>query len=61
LSEFWLLDKTTSGHVASRFDDPPDLRAKAEYVRRNGLSGVMFWELSGDTPESELIRAIAES
>jgi chitinase len=29
-------------------------------VRLNGLGGVMFWELSGDTSDGELITAIHE-
>ena len=33
--------------------------AKARYVNRNKLGGIMFWELSGDTADGELIRAIA--
>jgi chitinase len=51
----WLFDGTTFW----TFDDPPIMSAKAEYVRRNGLGGIMFWELSGDTPDGELISAIA--
>ena len=42
------------------YDDPPVMSAKAEYVRDNGLGGIMFWELSGDTPGGELIHAIAD-
>jgi chitinase len=42
------------------FDDPPIMAAKAEYVRRNHLGGIMFWELSGDMPDGELITAIAD-
>jgi chitinase len=52
----WLFDGTTFW----TFDDPPIMRAKAQYVRQNGLGGVMFWELSGDTPDGDLIRAIAD-
>jgi chitinase len=35
------------------------MAAKAQYVRENHLRGIMFWELSGDTPDGELIDAIA--
>jgi len=52
----WLFDGTTFW----TFDDPPIMRAKADYVSRNRLGGIMFWELSGDTPEGELIAAIAD-
>jgi chitinase len=52
----WLYDGTTFW----TFDDPPIMAAKAEYARENGLGGIMFWELSGDTPNGELIAAIAD-
>src|SRR5215208_2894006 len=48
----WLFDGTTFW----TFDDAPVMAAKADYVRRNRLGGIMFWELSGDTPDGELIR-----
>ena len=51
----WLFDGTTFW----TFDDPPIMQDKAQYVRQNGLGGVMFWELSGDTSDGELIGAIA--
>jgi chitinase len=37
------------------------MQLKGQYVKANGLGGVMFWELSGDTPDGELITAIAGS
>jgi chitinase len=43
----WLFDGTTFW----TFDDPPVMAAKADYVKRNRLGGIMFWELSGDTPD----------
>jgi len=52
----WLFDGTTFW----TFDDPQVLRDKSEYVRDNRLGGVMFWELSGDTPDGELIAALAD-
>jgi chitinase len=51
----WLFDGTTFW----TFDDPPIMAAKAEYVREHRLGGTMFWELSGDTPDGELISALA--
>ncbi len=51
----WLFDGTTFW----TFDDPAVMTTKAHYVRRNRLGGLMFWELSGDTPDGELIGAIA--
>ena len=51
----WLFD----GNTFWTFDDPAVMAAKAEYVRERKLGGVMFWELSGDTPNGELISALA--
>jgi chitinase len=51
----WLFDGTTFW----TFDDPAVMAAKADYVADNRLGGIMFWELSGDTPDGELIAAIA--
>jgi chitinase len=51
----WLFDGTTFW----TFDDPLIMAAKAQYVRENRLGGIMFWELSGDTANGELIDAIA--
>jgi chitinase len=51
----WLFDGTTFW----TFDDPPVMTAKARYVAGKRLGGIMFWELSGDTPSGELIAAIA--
>jgi chitinase len=52
----WLFDGTTFW----TYDDPVSLKHKAQYVRLNGLGGLMFWELSGDTSDGELISAIEE-
>jgi chitinase len=52
----WLFD----GSTFWTFDDPRVLSKKARYVNKNDLGGIMFWELSGDTPNGELIAAIAE-
>ena len=41
------------------FDDPESLRLKAQYVRMNGLGGVMIWELSQDDERSSLVHALA--
>ena len=32
---------------------------KARYVNQKGLGGAMFWELSGDTPDGQLVSALA--
>jgi chitinase len=52
----WLFDGTTFW----TFDDPAIMAAKAAYAQQNRLGGIMFWELSGDTPDGELIAAIAD-
>ena len=41
------------------YEDPQSLAAKAKYVRKNRLGGLMFWELSQDR-DGELLDAIAE-
>lgn len=41
------------------YDCPEAMRAKMDYIRRQRLGGVMFWELSHDTPEGELLHALA--
>jgi GH18 family chitinase len=35
------------------------MRAKREYAVREHLGGLMFWELSHDTADGELLRALA--
>jgi chitinase len=52
----WLFDGTTFW----TFDDPKAMKHKAHFVRQRRLGGLMFWELSGDTPNGELIAAIAD-
>lgn len=51
----WLFDGTTFW----TFDDPRVMTQKAHYVNDNGLGGIMFWELSGDTADGELVHAIS--
>jgi chitinase len=43
------------------FDDPDSLKFKTRYAMEKGLGGVMFWELSGDTKDGTLIKALAGS
>lgn len=42
----WTYDRS-KGEMIS-FDNEEIARIKAEYIRREGLGGSMFWELSGD-------------
>jgi chitinase len=41
------------------YDCPEALHLKMEYIQRNRLGGVMFWELSHDTADGELLRVLA--
>ena len=41
------------------YDTPDTASAKAGYARSQGLGGVFAWELSGDTTNAELLRALA--
>ncbi|WP_055526037.1 glycoside hydrolase family 18 protein [Streptomyces graminilatus] len=40
------------------YDTPATIGTKIAYKNRQGLGGTFFWELSGDTANGELIRAI---
>ena len=40
------------------YDDPASVAAKAAYARAHGLAGMMIWELSGDTADGTLTRAM---
>jgi chitinase len=41
------------------YDDAQSIAIKAQYVRKHGLGGVMFWELSQDS-DGQLLDAIVE-
>ncbi|MFG3256331.1 glycoside hydrolase family 18 protein [Streptomyces sp. NPDC048172] len=40
------------------YDTPETIGAKGDWAAQQGLGGTFFWELSGDTPDGELIKAI---
>ncbi|MEW2398338.1 glycoside hydrolase family 18 protein [Streptomyces sp. NPDC046862] len=40
------------------YDTPETIKGKMKYKDAQGLGGTFFWELSGDTPDGELINAI---
>jgi chitinase len=42
------------------YDCPESLGRKMQYVRSHHLAGVMFWELSQDTSELELLRVLSK-
>jgi chitinase len=41
------------------YDCPEAMRKKMDYIRRHHLRGVMFWELSLDSPDLELLHILA--
>ena len=51
----WLYDSTSGNWIS--YDDPESVRAKVEYMRDQGLGGVIIWELGGD--DGRLMRAIS--
>jgi chitinase len=52
----WLYD----GNSFWTFDDPVSIRAKLEFARQQKLGGAMVWELSNDTADAVLLKAIAK-
>lgn len=50
----WLFDGTDFW----TYDDPQVLCYKTAYIRHHELRGVMFWDLTGDTADGELITEI---
>ncbi|MFI6935996.1 glycoside hydrolase family 18 protein [Streptomyces sp. NPDC050287] len=40
------------------YDTPKTIKGKMKYKEAQGLGGTFFWELSGDTADGELIKAI---
>ena len=51
----WLFD----GSTFWSFDDPVAIRAKLAYARKHKLGGAMVWELSNDSSDGQLLKAIA--
>lgn len=43
------------------FDDVRSVTLKTQYARENKLGGIMFWELTGDSPAGDLLEAIDKS
>lgn len=41
------------------YDTPATITGKMNYKNQQGLGGTFFWELSGDTANGELIKAIS--
>ncbi len=53
----WLYTDENDGLIIS-YEDPTSIQLKAQYARDHGLGGVMFWELSDDSEDSALLKAI---
>ena len=49
---------TFDGQEFWTFDDPQVLRWKVDFVKSMSLRGTMFWEMSGDSGNGDLIRAL---
>lgn len=41
------------------YDTPATIRTKMAFVRQRSLSGAFAWELSGDTPQADLLTAMS--
>jgi chitinase len=52
----WLYSPTD--RVFWTFDGKRVMGDKGEYARRRNLGGLMFWELTGDTPDGELVEVL---
>jgi chitinase len=39
------------------YEDPTSVKYKVSYASHQGVGGVMIWELSGDTPDAELLNS----
>ncbi|MFG1814619.1 glycoside hydrolase family 18 protein [Kribbella sp. NPDC049174] len=50
----WLFDGTTFW----TWDDPVEMKRKAQYISQRNLGGAMIWSLDGDTQNGELISAL---
>ncbi|WP_238161257.1 glycoside hydrolase family 18 protein [Kribbella antibiotica] len=50
----WLFDGTTFW----TWDDPTEMKRKAQYISNRNLGGAMIWSLDGDTANGELISAL---
>jgi len=54
--EPWLFNPTSL--TMTSFENEESLALKVSYVKKNKLGGIMIWELSGDTANHSLLKAI---
>lgn len=52
-------DYTYDGHELISYDTPRTVRQKSEYLRKNGLGGLMFWEASADRRDQDSLIQVA--
>lgn len=52
----YLYNATTRTFVS--YEDPESLGLKCAYVKEHHLAGIMFWDLTGDSPDHALVNAI---
>jgi chitinase len=52
----WLYNEETGLMIT--YEDVESATAKAEYVNENGFGGVMFWEISADSDDAQLLSAL---
>jgi chitinase len=53
---------TAYGHCGDQwwsYDTPDTIKAKMAYARSKSLGGAFAWELSGDTPNADLLKAMS--
>jgi chitinase len=55
----WLYNAKTGMMIS--YDDPESLKYKVDYVKDNNLAGIMIWELSSDSPDHTLLKAVHDA
>lgn len=48
------------GKLVISYDNPRSMALKCDYVRDNGLKGIMYWDYSGDNDDNELRSTIVD-
>ncbi|MBB2945204.1 chitinase [Actinoplanes lutulentus] len=43
------------------YDTPETIASKVDFAQQQGLGGLFAWELSGDTPDAALVKALSRS
>jgi len=55
----WLYNAATGIWIG--YDDPESLAIKSDYIVAEELGGAMYWELSSDTADAELLSVVYET